>query len=71
MPLTTDRIASEPLEGTLLTLEQITTGLTVLVVNACRKPEQSPQVRRLPGDLVEAPQEAEGGGVGHLRGTLR
>lgn len=58
-PLTTDSIASELLEETLLTLEQITTGVTVLVINATRDPEQSPRVRRLLADLVALIQEAE------------
>ena len=57
--LTTDSIASELLEETLLTLEQITTGVTVLAINATRNPEESPRVRRLLGDLVEALQQAE------------
>ena len=50
--LTTDRIASELLEETLLTLEQISTGVTVLAISATRDPEQSPRVRRLLGDLL-------------------
>ena len=57
--LTTDSIASELLEETLLTLEQITTGDTVLAINASRQPEQSPRVRQLLGELLEALQEAE------------
>ena len=58
-PLTTDHIASELLEETLLTLEQITTGVTVMAINATRDPEQSPRVRRLLGDLLALIQEAE------------
>ena len=58
-PLTTDHIASELLEETLLTLEQLTTGITVMAINATRSPEQSPRVRRLLGDLVALIQEAE------------
>jgi len=58
-PLTTDHIASELLEETLLTLEQITTGVTVLAINASRQPEQSPRVRQMLGELLEALQEAE------------
>ena len=58
-PLTTDHIASELLEESLLTLEQLTTGITVLAINATRNPEQSPRVRRLLGGLLEALQEAE------------
>lgn len=57
--LTTDRIASELLEETLLTLEQVTTGVTVLAINATRDPEQSPRVRRLLGDLLALIQGAE------------
>ena len=60
MTLTTDRIAAELLEETLLTLEQVTTGVTVLAVNATRNPEQSPRVRRLLTDLVALIQETEG-----------
>ena len=57
--LTTDRIANELLEETLLTLEQITTGVTVLAINGTRNPEQSPRVRMLLGDLLALIQEAE------------
>lgn len=60
MPLTTDRIASELLEETLLTLDQISTGVTVQAINATRNPEQSPRVRRLLTDLLALIQEAEG-----------
>ena len=57
--LTTDRVANELLEETLLTLDQISTGITVLAINATRNPEQSPLARRLLGDLVALIQEAE------------
>lgn len=59
MTLTTYRIANELLKETLLTLEQITMGVTVLAINATRNPEESPRVRRLLGDLLEALQQAE------------
>ena len=36
----------------LLTLEQISTRITVLALNASRNPEQSPRVRMLLGDLL-------------------
>ena len=52
MTLTTDRIAAELLEETLLTLEQVSTGATVLAINATRNPEQSRRVRKLLGALV-------------------
>lgn len=60
MTLTTDRIAAELLEEALLTLEQVMTGVTVMAVEATRKPEQGPRVRRLLGDLLAVLQEAEG-----------
>ena len=60
MTLTTDRIANELLEETLLTLDQVSTGVTVLAIQATRNPEQSPRVRMLLGDLVALIQEAEG-----------
>ena len=59
MTLTTDRIANELLEETLLTLDQVSTGVTVLTINATRNPEQSPRVRRLLGELLEAVHSAE------------
>lgn len=57
--LTTAALATEVLEGTLLTLEQMTTSLTVLALNACHDPEQSPRVRALLDDLVALIQECE------------
>jgi hypothetical protein len=60
MTLTTDRIANELLEETLLTLDQVSTGVTVMAIQATRNPEQSPRVRRLLSDLVALIQEAEG-----------
>ena len=57
---TTAALATEILEGTLLTLDQITTGVTVLALNASRTPEQSPRVRMLLGDLLADIQDCEG-----------
>jgi hypothetical protein len=57
--LLTDHIASELLEEPLVTLEQITTGVTFLAINARRNLEQSPRVRRLLGELLALIQEAE------------
>jgi len=48
--VTTDRIASELLDEKLLPLVQITTGMTVLAIQATRNLEQSPRVRMLLGD---------------------
>ena len=57
--LTTDRIGTELLQDTLMTLEQVTTSLTVLALNASRNPEQSPRVRMLLGDLLADIQDCE------------
>ncbi|MCP9943214.1 hypothetical protein KBY70_12535 [Cyanobium sp. ATX 6E8] len=57
--LTTAALATEVLEGTLLTLEQMTTRLTVLALNASRNQEQSPTVRILLGDLLADIQACE------------
>ena len=59
MPLTTAALATEVLEGTLLTLDQVTTRLTVLALNASRNPEQSPRVRILLEDLLADIQDCE------------
>ena len=56
--LTTDRIANELLEETLLCLEQLTTGGTVMAINSTRNTEQSPRGRQLLGDLLALIQEA-------------
>lgn len=57
--LTTTALATEILEGTLLTLEQVSTRLTVLALNASGTPEQSPRVRMLLGDLLADIQDCE------------
>ncbi len=59
MPLTTASLATEVLEGTLLTLEQTTTRLTVLALNASRNPDQSSRVRLLLEDLLADIQDCE------------
>ena len=59
-PLTTSALTSEVLEDSLLTLDQITTGVTVLALNACRNPEQSVRVRALLSDLLADIQDCEG-----------
>ena len=59
MSLTTDRIAAELLEEALLTLEQVTTGVMAVAIQASRKPEQGPRVRQLLGDLLALLQQAE------------
>jgi len=60
MPLlTTSALSTEVLESALLTLEQISTRLTVLALNASRNPEQSVRVRMLLGDLLADIQDCE------------
>jgi hypothetical protein len=58
-PLTTSALSTEVLESALLTLEQISTRITVLALNASRNPEQSPRVRMLLGDLLADIQDCE------------
>jgi hypothetical protein len=50
--LTTSALSTEVLESALLTLEQVTTRISVLALNASRNPEQSVRVRMLLGDLL-------------------
>ena len=57
--LTTSCLSTEILEGTLMTLEQVSTRLTVLALNASRTPEQSYRVRVLLGDLLADLQDCE------------
>ena len=57
--LTASVPSSEVLEDALLTLEQITTRITVLALNASRNPEQAPRVRMLLGDLLADIQDCE------------
>jgi len=57
--LTTSALSTEVLESALLTLEQISTRLTVLALNASRKPEQSPRVRMLLDELLADIQDCE------------
>ena len=47
------------LQDALLTLEQISTRITVLALNASRNPEQTPRVRILLGDLLADIQDCE------------
>ena len=51
-PLTTASLATEILQSTLLTLDEMGTSITVLALNASQNPEQSPRVRDLLEDLV-------------------
>jgi len=57
--LSTSVLSTEVLESALLTLEQISTRLTVLALNASRNPEQSVRVRALLSDLLVDIQDCE------------
>ena len=58
--LTTSAPSTEVLEDSLLTLEQISTRITVLALNASRIPDQSVRVRALLSDLLADIQDCEG-----------
>ena len=58
-PLTTAQIGTELLQDTLLTLHQLTTGLTVLALNASNAPEESPRVRVLLASMLALLQQCE------------
>ncbi len=58
-PLTTSALSTEVLESALLTLDQISTRLMVLALNASRNPEQSPRLRMLLGDLLADIEDCE------------
>ena len=57
--LPTAALSTEVLENALLTLDQISTRITVLALNASRNPEQSHRVRMLLGDLLADIQDCE------------
>ena len=57
--LTTSVPSTEVLEDALLTLEQISTRITALALNASRNPAQTPRVRMLLGDLLADIQDCE------------
>ena len=52
-PLTTSAIALELHRDALLTLEQLTTSITVLVLHASHRPEDTPRVRAVFDELLE------------------
>ena len=57
--LTTYAIAQELHRDALLTLEQLTTSITVLALHASHRPEVSPRVREVFEQLLEVIHEAE------------
>ena len=58
--LTTSVPSTEVLEDALLTLEQISTRITALALNASRNSEQTVRVRALLRDLLADIQDCEG-----------
>jgi hypothetical protein len=57
--LTTSAIALELQRDALLTLEQLTTSITVLALHASHRPEDTPRVRAVFEQLLEAIHQAE------------
>ena len=57
--LATSALSTEVFKSALLTLEQISTRITVLALNASRNPEQSVRVRMLLEDLLADIQDCE------------
>ena len=58
-PLTTSAIAQELQRDALLTLEQLTTSITVLALHGSYRPEDTPRVREVFERLLEAIHQAE------------
>ena len=58
-PLTTAAIPQELQRDALLTLEQLTTSITVLALHASHRPEDSPRVREVFEQLLETIHRSE------------
>ena len=58
-PLTTAAIPQELQRDALLTLEQLTTSITVLALHASHRPVDAPRVREVFEQLVEVIHQAE------------
>ena len=58
-PLTTSAIAQELQRDALLTLEQLTTSITVLALHASHRPEDTPKVREVFEQLLGVIHQAE------------
>ena len=58
-PLTTAAIAQELQRDALLTLEQLTTAITVLSLHCSHRPGDTPRVRAAFDQLVEVIHQAE------------
>ncbi|TGG84431.1 MAG: hypothetical protein ERJ69_03215 [Aphanocapsa feldmannii 288cV] len=57
--LTTGSLSQEILLNSLLTIDELTTGLTVLACDAAANPQQSPRLRALLDELLAALQACE------------
>jgi len=58
-PLTTAAIAQELQRDALLTLEQLTTAITVLTLHGSQRPGDTPRIREVFEQLVEVIHQAE------------
>ena len=58
-PLTTAAIPQELQRDALLTLEQLTTSITVLALHASHRPVDAPRVREVFEQLLEVIHQAE------------
>ena len=58
-PLTTSAIALELQRDALLTLEQLTTSITVLALHASHRPEDTPRVREVFDQLLATIHQGE------------
>jgi hypothetical protein len=58
-PLTTSAIAQELPRDALLTLEQLTTNITVLALHASHRPVDAPRVREVFEQLLETTHQGE------------
>jgi hypothetical protein len=58
-PLTTSSIALELQRDALLTLEQLTTSITVLALHASHRPEDTPRVREVFDQLLATIHQGE------------
>jgi hypothetical protein len=58
-PLTTSAIAQELQRDALLTLEQLTTSITVLALHASHRPVDAPRVREVFEQLLKVVHQGE------------
>ena len=58
-PLTTAAITQELQRDALLTMEQLTTSITVLALHGSHRPGDTPRVREVFGQLLKVIHQAE------------